>query len=71
MDFVGGTVHGDSYFIGVVQNAQLVLSCGAGGREMDVELQVGGIGGISCLIRDEASGCPRCRPPCVPFLGFL
>ena len=28
------------------------------------------IGGISCLIRCEASGSDRRRPPCVPFHGF-
>jgi hypothetical protein len=28
------------------------------------------IGGISCLIRGEACGSARRRPPCVPFHGF-
>jgi excinuclease ABC subunit A len=28
------------------------------------------IGGISCLIRGEASGSDRRRPPCVPLLSF-
>jgi hypothetical protein len=28
------------------------------------------IGGISCLIRGEACGSDRRRPPCVPFHGF-
>jgi hypothetical protein len=28
------------------------------------------IGGICCLIRGEASGSHRRRPPCVPLLSF-